>query len=240
MTGTTGAWYEFDVTSYLRQQQAAGATAVSFMLAGRRSSQGYASFNSDEAAANGPQLVVTQTPTNVPQAILVSVGELTVPEGSSASVTVKLAAAPASDMTVQVVKEPQTDPDIGASPCSLTFTAANWGTPQTVTFFAGEDADSENGVAQFEPDAYDASGQYTSGITVTEQDNDTGETTLVSVRPSADTYVRNGTYSGQNYGQAGTMELKNVGIADFDRQAYLQFGLKGSALAITSRRPSCA
>ena len=35
----------------------------------------------------------------------------------------------------------------------------------------------------------------------------------VTLAAPADTYVRNGTYSGQNYGQAGTMELKNVGIA---------------------------
>ena len=53
------------MTSYLRQQRAAGAAAVSFALAGTAASQGYASLNSDEAAADGPKLVVTQA--NVPE-----------------------------------------------------------------------------------------------------------------------------------------------------------------------------
>ncbi|HTK78127.1 MAG TPA: DNRLRE domain-containing protein, partial [Gemmataceae bacterium] len=238
VTGTAGAWYEFDVTNYLKQQKAAGATAVGFMLGGTTVSQGYASFNSDEANANRPQLVVNQTPSTGPQELLVSPGELTVPEGSSAPVTVQLQAPPASDMIVQVVKVPQGDPDLGASPSTLTFTATNWNTPQTLTFFAGEDADSENGTAVFELDGFDASGQYTSGVTATERDNDTGDTLLVSVRPAADSYVRDGTYSGQNYGQAGAMELKNVGTADFDRQAYLRFDLNGIGAAddITSAK----
>ena len=48
-------------------------------------------------------------------------------------------------------------------------------------------------------------------MTVTEQDNDTGDTLLIGVRPAADAYVRDGAYAGQNFGQTGTMEVKNVG-----------------------------
>src|SRR5206468_48243 len=48
VTGSTGNWYEFDVTNYLRQQKAAGATAVSFQVRGTVTSEGYAGFNSDE------------------------------------------------------------------------------------------------------------------------------------------------------------------------------------------------
>jgi hypothetical protein len=58
VSGTAGTWYEFDVTSYLKQQKAAGATAVSFVLKSTITSEGYAGFNSDEAASNRPQLVV--------------------------------------------------------------------------------------------------------------------------------------------------------------------------------------
>ena len=59
VTGTTGTWYEFDVTNYLQQQKAAGATAVSFELKATVTSEGFAGFNSDEAATNRPALVIT-------------------------------------------------------------------------------------------------------------------------------------------------------------------------------------
>ena len=58
VSGTTGTWYEFDVMNYLKQQKAAGATAVTFVLKATLTSEGYAGFNSDEAASNRPQLVV--------------------------------------------------------------------------------------------------------------------------------------------------------------------------------------
>ena len=208
------------------------------MLYGTTVSQGYAGFNSDEATANRPQLVVNQTPASVPQAILVSNDQLTIPEGSSVPVTVKLAAPPASNMTVSVVKEPQTDPDIGAGPGTLIFTPSNWNVPQTVTFWAGEDADTENGEAVFELDAMDAGGQYTAGVSATEQDNDTGDTLVIGVRPGADAFVRDGTYAGQNYGQTGAMEVKNVAAPGYTRQAYLQFGLDqlGAGKDITSAK----
>jgi hypothetical protein len=59
VAGATGAWYAFDVTEYLRQQKAAGATAVSFALKAQTISEGWAGFNTDEAAADRPALAVT-------------------------------------------------------------------------------------------------------------------------------------------------------------------------------------
>ena len=50
VTGTTGTWYEFDVTNYLKQQKAAGATAVAFALKATVTSEGFVGFNSDEAS----------------------------------------------------------------------------------------------------------------------------------------------------------------------------------------------
>jgi hypothetical protein len=58
VTGTAGQWYEFDVTNYLKEQKAAGATAVAFALRAMMVSEGWAGFNSDEAADNRPELVV--------------------------------------------------------------------------------------------------------------------------------------------------------------------------------------
>ncbi len=56
---TTGRYYEWDVTDYLKAQKAAGRTVVSFVVKTTAGSTPYAAFNSREAAANRPQLVIT-------------------------------------------------------------------------------------------------------------------------------------------------------------------------------------
>ena len=48
VSGTTGKWYEFDVTSYVKQRLAAGATTVSFALLAPTAGEGWAGFDSDE------------------------------------------------------------------------------------------------------------------------------------------------------------------------------------------------
>ncbi len=60
IAGTAGAWYEFDITDFLKQQKAAGATSVAFAVRAQSISEGWAGFVSDEAAANRPELVVAQ------------------------------------------------------------------------------------------------------------------------------------------------------------------------------------
>jgi hypothetical protein len=52
--------YLFNVTEYLRQQKAAGATAVAFALRATEVSEGWASFYSDEAGSNRPELVINR------------------------------------------------------------------------------------------------------------------------------------------------------------------------------------
>ncbi|HLF92100.1 MAG TPA: hypothetical protein VJB14_01455, partial [Planctomycetota bacterium] len=78
-----------------------------------------------------------------PQGLVVSPGALVVNEGSSATFTVRLAVAPAANVAVTVAQT-SGDPDVTAAPPSLTFTPANWTTPQTVTVSAAADADSIN------------------------------------------------------------------------------------------------
>ena len=63
---------------------------------------------------------------------------LTINEGASAALSVRLSAAPSSDVTVSLAK---TNADVSLSPTSLTFTTANWSTAQTVTVTAGQDDD---------------------------------------------------------------------------------------------------
>ena len=60
---TTGQYWEWDVTQYLQAQKTAGATAVSFAVkSNTQSDNGPIAFNSDEAASNKPQLVISSAP----------------------------------------------------------------------------------------------------------------------------------------------------------------------------------
>lgn len=59
VSGTTSKWYEIDVTSFLKAQKAAGKTAVTFVLNGLNSVDPLATFTSDEAASNRPELRVS-------------------------------------------------------------------------------------------------------------------------------------------------------------------------------------
>lgn len=74
------------------------------------------------------------------QNIVVSASSITVNEAASGTVSVKLAAAPASDVTVTVSRTSGTT-DVTPSPATLTFTPSNWSTAQTVTVSAADDAD---------------------------------------------------------------------------------------------------
>jgi inhibitor of cysteine peptidase len=58
--GTTAAWYEWDVTDYVRAELAAGRTTVAFALKSATTTNYQVTFNSREATgANAPRLVVT-------------------------------------------------------------------------------------------------------------------------------------------------------------------------------------
>lgn len=95
----------------------------------------------------------------------------TVPEGSSATITVALTAQPAATVTADLAYV-SGDPDIAvATRAQLQFTTTNWNTPQTVTLSAAEDADATNGVAQFR--LADVAGNLTVvDLTFTEADDD--------------------------------------------------------------------
>ena len=108
--------------------------------------------------------------------VTVSETDLMVSEGDSASYTVVLDTQPTNDVTITVAPSSGDDEDLTASPDTLTFTNSNWSIQQTVTVLAAEDADSENGTAQFTHTVagpgtpYD--GLTAPGVTATEIDND--------------------------------------------------------------------
>ena len=113
----------------------------------------------------------------------VSVSEtaLTVAEGASATYTVVLDGQPASDVVITVSSD---NTDVTATPATLTFTTANWGTAQTVTVSAAQDADAVDDAASIAHavDASRSANEYDTatiaGVTVTVTDDDTAGVTV--------------------------------------------------------------
>ncbi|HEX8916093.1 MAG TPA: DNRLRE domain-containing protein, partial [Humisphaera sp.] len=214
VSSTTAAWVEFDVSAYVRAQRAAGATKVAFALRSPTATTPYVTFASDEAAANRPALRLGE---RVSPAVVFSAAVVTVPEAKTATATVRLTVAPLGPVTVTVARTGG-DGDLSAAPAALTFTPANWATPQPVAFAAAADADAANGSATF---AASADGYTGKSLTATEADDDVPKV----LRASADGYVRDGTYAGTNYGQAAALQVRKSTTAGNTRWAVLKFDL---------------
>jgi hypothetical protein len=115
---------------------------------------------------------VGQTSTSSPVAITVAGASvvvnpvsLTVQQGSTGTFAVSLSSAPTANVTVAIAENSGGDPDLSASPTSLTFTSANWNTAQNVTITAGTNSADVGGNGTFTASAPG----YTAGsVTVTE------------------------------------------------------------------------
>ena len=90
----------------------------------------------EDVTAAGVEVTITEDDT---AGVTISTDVLEVPEGSSQSYTLVLDTEPAADVTVEI-QMPE-DAEIAMSPLALTFTAANWNTPQTVAVTADQDDD---------------------------------------------------------------------------------------------------
>ena len=90
----------------------------------------------EDVTALGVEVTITEDDT---AGVTISTDVLEVSEGSSQSYTVVLDTEPAADVTVEI-QMPE-DAEIAVSPLALTFTAANWNTPQTVAVTADQDDD---------------------------------------------------------------------------------------------------
>lgn len=77
-------WYEFDVTSYLQAEKAAGRNVVSLAVKNTAQSSPFASFNSKEATSSQPQLILWSTQ---PRNALLVVGSATLNTGDTAART---------------------------------------------------------------------------------------------------------------------------------------------------------
>jgi hypothetical protein len=125
----------------------------------------------DDAGGGNAAASTSATVTYAGQAVAIvpSTVSLGVSEGSTASMTVKLSAAPAGSVTVSVARisgDSDLSVDFGSS---HTFTSSDWDTGKIVRFRAAEDADTANGSAMFR---FSASSLPNVDVTVTEQDND--------------------------------------------------------------------
>ena len=99
----------------------------------------------DVIATVGVTVNDTTAPPPAPDpALSVSVASLRLAEGSSGSYTVALATRPDDNVTVTISSD---NADVTTRPASLTFTTANWSTPQRVTVSAASDGDTANDTA---------------------------------------------------------------------------------------------
>ena len=139
-----------------------------------------ASFDDDEGHSYTLTSAATVEVAATAPAVVVSTPSLTVGEGSSGTYTVVLAAAPASDVVIEVAKlGGSSDVALSSSPLTLTFTVSNWSNPQIVTVTAAEDDDTADDLAVVthtvdaanSADAYDE--VAVDFVVVTVADNDT-------------------------------------------------------------------
>ena len=118
---------------------------------------------------------------------------LTVAEGGRATYTVALVTEPSGQVTVTVGGMSGTDLSVDES--SLTFSASDWSTAQTVEVTAGEDPDGTDDSETLTHTATGADyGSVSKGLDVTVTDNDTvglelSETTLTVAEGGRATYT---------------------------------------------------
>lgn len=113
---------------------------------------------------------------------VVQANPVSAPEGSTATVNVKLSASPGTPLTATAIFQGATDEDLtvtGGSP--LSFTSSNWNTWQPVTVAAAEDADTTQGSRVLR--LHKTGGNDTvpdKDVTVNEVDDDVSLTLVVS------------------------------------------------------------
>ena len=144
----------------------------------------------------------TSAPTATLAGVTVSTPALTVTEEDTAgdSYTVVLNSQPTATVTVTVAGHAGTDVTLTPSSATLTFTPTNWGTAQTVTVTAGDDADTANESVSLTHSAASTDSEYQgitiAGVAVTVTDNDAA--TGVTVSPMALTVTEEDT-AGDSY-----------------------------------------
>ena len=169
-------------------------------------------------AGNVDRPQITFPAVELASGVMVSETELSVPEGGSASYTVRLVTQPTKDVTI-TVERVTGDEDLTASPDTLTFTNSNWSMQQTVTILAAEDDDGAASPGQFRHNVSSPGTVYdgipTPGVKAIEDDNDTigviiSPTTLSVPEGGSATYtVRLGTKPSNDVTVEATEDQRN-------------------------------
>ena len=177
LTFTTANWDTAQTVTVRAAQDADAANdaaAIAHAVVAARSADEY-----DAATIAGVAVTVTDDDT---AGATVSETTLTVTEGGSGSYTVRLNTQPTSDVVISVTRTGS--PDVTVSPATLTFTSSNWGTAQTVTVAAAQDADAVNDAASIAHAVVDASSAdefdavTIAGVAVTVTDDDAAGATV--------------------------------------------------------------
>ncbi|WP_239126133.1 cellulose binding domain-containing protein, partial [Catellatospora bangladeshensis] len=113
-----------------------------------------------------PSTSPSASPSPQAKSIIISPASVSVAEGSSSSVTVKLSAAPTANVTVALARSGDTSI---TAPSSVTLTPSNAVAGVSVSIAAAEDSDQTHGTATV---AASASGYTGASLAVTEIDND--------------------------------------------------------------------
>ena len=141
----------------------------------------------DYGAITAQDVAVTVTDNDTP-GVTVAPTSLTVGEGDMGTYTVKLNTLPTGNVTVAISSN---NTDVTVSPSSLTFTAGNWNSTQTVTVSAGQDADAADDMATLTHNPsgadYGSVGDADLAVTVTDD-----ETVDVTVTPTSLTVTEGG------------------------------------------------
>ncbi len=163
---------------YVRPQGAGAETTLAVDYAFRTEQSGVGLLNNFARCVSvGSMQVSSPTIVAAPATplIVTNTNSVIVPEGGTGTFQVRLSAAPASNVTVNVSRSGG-DADIAVqSGAALTFTPANYATYQTVTLAAAEDADTTNGQATIR---CSATGLANRDVTATEADNDAVPVTI--------------------------------------------------------------
>lgn len=216
VTDNTPRWYELNLTTFVQAQKALGNTLISMQLKGPAGSTSYIGFNSKEATSNDPELVV------------VSVDPPTAPSGLSATAT--------SAATVNLSWTDNASTETGFKVERKIGTGGSWS--EVASLAANTTAYTDYGRTAsteyvYRVTAYNAGGNssYTGEATATTPASP-GQVALV---PTADAYVRNGTYATQNFGSATDLVIKSTTAANLGRNAYLKFDVSTIA-SLTSAK----
>ena len=193
VTGTTFAWYEIDVSSYIKSEIAAGRYLVTLALHNAATSTTNLRINSREAASNKPELLITpEVVTNT--APVVNAG----PDQTQA-----LPNAATLDATAS-------DDGLPNPPSTLTYTWPKVSGPGTVTFSSSNAVDttatfSATGTYVLQLQASDSALSSTDQLQLIVNP----DPSILNLTPTADAYVRDGSANtGTNFGTATTLSAR--------------------------------